>query len=326
MSELINDPRAQDLGDTGGSNAPGSPFVAPQNRSLTGYDHESSMLGAAPVSPKVERLIDLALRGALPRNRTLHAWEPDKLNARHVGCVLLKAAGYRQNRISELMGYTATTISVVLNHPDARTILAAVLAEGAKQAIDYSSTLQAHVPAMMQVVLDVAETPDLKPETKLKAAFGWLGMYERDIEGKKGKEEDQGVKLASEDALRIEAAIRESAGLLPSAPPAARDGIGSGSGVASPETLPGLGSLLNLPSDTTDSSLELTAEQIKAVLDERAAELEAELEQRLAALGYDDQNRSLPPGLSPSAEPSFSPKAAVRNEQQVSNSELEDVA
>jgi hypothetical protein len=300
-----NDPRAQDLADVGG------PGGRPRAAAMVNYHHEDAIVGVA-ASPKVERLIDMAMRGALPRNRALKAWEPDKLNSRHIGCVLLRAAGYRQNRIAELMGYTQGSLSIILNHPDARTILAAILAEGAKQSIDISATVQQHAPKMLEIAQDIAEDTNVKPETRLKAAFGWLGMYERDQERQNGSAGDAPMKMASDDASRLADAIRESAGLL--APGAIE--VGSGSGVASPEARPALGSLTqNLPSDTTDLlSTEPSAADIRAVLDERAAELEAELEQRLAALG---ESRT---------DPSFPRPAGVRHGNEVANSDMEEVA
>lgn len=306
-----NDPRALDLGDTGGSLEGRSVPQAPFSASTVKYDHQESTVGTIN-SPKIERLIDLALRGALPRSRALKDYEPDKLSSRHIGCILLRAAGYKVTRIAELMGYTVAVVSVILNHPDGRTILAAILAEGAKNAVDISTTVQNHAPEMLNIVRDIAEDPEIKKEVRLKAAFGWLGMYERDQERQKGSDTGADVKMASEDAARLSDAIRESAGLLP----AAATEVGDGSGATPPEPRPELGSLpkTDLPSDVADESqLDLTPAEIRTLLDERSAELEAELEQRIQV-------------MSSPADPSFPRPAGVGNNGLVSNSRVEEVA
>lgn len=174
------------------------------------YDHEDAIINAAS-NPRIEALITKALSGMLPRARALKSYEPDKLNARHISVIMLRAIGYRQNRIAELTGYEPAVVSVVLGHPDSKLILAAILSEGARQTIDVSKTIRSHAPSMLKVVKDVALNDDEKTPNRLKAAFKWLDLYKEDENAQAGRGQGGALPMSDEAAVLLSTAIREAA-------------------------------------------------------------------------------------------------------------------
>jgi hypothetical protein len=174
------------------------------------FSVEDSILTNVAQSEKINRLISMAMAGALPRARALKEWEPDKLNARHISVIMLRAVGYQQNRIAELSGYSVPAVSVILNHPDSKTLLAAILSEGAKQAIDISGQVKREAPKMLAIAKEIANDVEVKPETRIRAAFGWIGLYERTLDREKGSGDTEKVSMHREDAGRLIAALHEA--------------------------------------------------------------------------------------------------------------------
>ena len=72
---------------------------------------------------EVEALLWDARRGLLPRNRRLKEWEPQLLSERHLMMVMMRAQGFHQRTIARTFGAADATVSVVLGHPDAETLL-----------------------------------------------------------------------------------------------------------------------------------------------------------------------------------------------------------
>lgn len=312
------------------------------------YDLEEALLGNVAKSDKINRLIQLAMAGALPLGRPLKPWEPDKLNPRHISCIMLRAVGYRQNRIAELTGYVPAQVSVILRHPASQVILAAILSEGAKQAIDINAQVEREAPKVLKVVKDIINDVDVKPETRVRAAFGWLGMYERQKEKEQTDDTPEKVTLHRDDASRLISALAESRQIrevpyvLVSA---SQPTTAQGAQTAAPSSAPNKGIL---PGDALDPAHQAS---IDSAL--RQHELESALEARIAAAEQgvqpaqgqadgaelrgvthtplSDVSRSVIPGRGPrtSAEHGFSvsPSAVdVCDERQVSRSDVEEVA
>lgn len=78
---------------------------------------------APPRAALLEELFAEARRGALPRSRPLRPWEPQTLDDTHLQMIFLKATGVSQSEIARQFGYTDSRVSIILNHPDAWTIL-----------------------------------------------------------------------------------------------------------------------------------------------------------------------------------------------------------
>ncbi len=172
------------------------------------FDFADSVITTVVSSAKIEALIASALAGKLPRDRALKYYEPAKLNPRHISVIMMRAVGYRQNRIAELSGFDQERVSIILNHPDSRSILAAILTANAKTAVNIAATVQAHAPKMLEIVRGVAENRVEKTHDRLKAAFKWLDMY-GDTQ-KKVDDSEKPLALTDESANRLSEALREA--------------------------------------------------------------------------------------------------------------------
>lgn len=107
---------------------------------------------------KTERLQALLTRvaqGELARGRSLKYWENLRLKPRHLQMVLMQAAGFTNNAIANATGYTPARVSVILNHPDARTLAAILISYAAEDTLDIKSRIQAHAGEALDTVLDV---------------------------------------------------------------------------------------------------------------------------------------------------------------------------
>lgn len=176
-------------------------------QAIEDWDLADSVLSTVG-SRKIETLVAQALAGRLQRDRPLHEWEPDKLNPRHISVIMMRAVGYKQKRIAELLAYEQSTVSIILNHPDSRRILSAILTESAKKAANISATVQKHAPQMLDIVREVAEDREEKSHVRLKAAFKWLDMYNADRD--RAGEGDSEVNLTEESANRLSQALEEA--------------------------------------------------------------------------------------------------------------------
>lgn len=139
--------------------------------SETGGD--DGLLGLNPTQRgDMDALIKQALSGTLPRERSLKSWEPNKLNPAHIEMIFMRACGLRPGRIAEIMGYDSSTVSVVLNHPDARTILSKVMSYAADEVIDIDTRLQGMLGEAVDTLAGVMRSG--KEENRMKVAFGIL--------------------------------------------------------------------------------------------------------------------------------------------------------
>lgn len=102
---------------------------------------------------ELQGLITRAMTGTLPRIRTLKEWEPDKLNARHVQMVMMRASGLKNNLIAELLDVGEANVSVVLGHPDAQFLLTKVLSYAAESVTDIPTRLKAHAGEALDTAL-----------------------------------------------------------------------------------------------------------------------------------------------------------------------------
>lgn len=263
------------------------------------YSVEDGVLGAVAQSEKINRMISMALAGALPRGRPLKPWEPDKLNARHISAIMLRAVGYQQNRIAELTGYSVPAVSVILNHPDSKALLAAILSEGAKQAIDISGQVKRDAPKMLKIVKEIADDLEVKPETRVRAAFGWLGMYERTLDREKGTDDTAKVSMHRDDADRLINAMKEAAQIRGATYVVVDEQVDSGSSASPVASASGPS---YLPEGAIDPVLMQQAERQWA--------LEQALEARIAAAEPNEPQQGLADGSELAAVP-IDPRAEV---------------
>ena len=126
---------------------------------------------------ELEDLIGQATTGTMELSRDLKSWEPNKLNARHIQMIMMKASGLRQGLIAEILGVGEANVSTVVNHPYAQTILNRVLSYAAEQATDIQARIKAHAPEMLDILVDATRASrKKKPELASKNAFELLKM------------------------------------------------------------------------------------------------------------------------------------------------------
>lgn len=225
------------------------------------FDLEDGIVKAFSASPKIEEMIRKAMAGALPWPREKRDYETEKLNAKHLSVIMLKALGHRNVRIAEITGYTEAWISTTVNHPYARRILSAILTEASLNTADIQERLKDAAPAMLDVVEDVAFDPDAKPSVRARNAFKWLELagygakqrHEHKVEGHITMESDQAelLKSALEESRQIQEA--EYVVLGDEAREDRRLGPGGGDGSAPDDPASGSGSLPPGASGTSPS-------------------------------------------------------------------------
>lgn len=102
---------------------------------------------------ELQGLFQRAMTGTLPRIRELKEWEPDKLNARHIQMVMMRACGMRNNDIAEILGVGEANVSVVLGHPDAQFLVTKILSYAAESVTDIPTRIKAHAGEALDVAL-----------------------------------------------------------------------------------------------------------------------------------------------------------------------------
>jgi predicted XRE-type DNA-binding protein len=141
--------------------------VPPRVKALTTETFDPRLLEEEDAGPKEPVVLDFsptarhelqglfhrAMQGTLPRIRTLKEWEPDKLNARHIQMIMMRAGGMPQNAIAEILDVTEGNVSVVLNHPDSQFLLTKVLSYAAESVTDIPARVKAHAGEALDVAL-----------------------------------------------------------------------------------------------------------------------------------------------------------------------------
>jgi hypothetical protein len=185
----------------------------------------------------IEDLFDAALAGFLPRSRELKPWEPDKLNARHLQIINMKAAGISNTKIAEILGVGEGNVSIVVNHPDSQYLLARIIAYAAENVADIRVRLEASAALAHEKLNEILLTSK-KEESVIKVGFGFLDRAGYGAVQKTESKITNEIHMAKEDASLIHQAIRESSSIeeanyvmLPaSKPPGSPGSIGSDGG------------------------------------------------------------------------------------------------
>ena len=132
-----------------------------------------------PKHPHTQELLSRALAGDLPRGRPLKPWEPEKLNPTSLQVVLLRASGMKQRDIAEFMNLTQGTkmtdshVSIIVNHPDARTILTQLISYAADEVADLRTRIQAYAGEGLDAAVNIMRTNNDK-RLVAKIAFEFL--------------------------------------------------------------------------------------------------------------------------------------------------------
>lgn len=158
----------------------------------------------------LDTLFAQVMRGDLPRGRALKSWEPDRLDERHLNVIMLRASGMDQGRIAEITGFTEPWVSIILNHPDAQTVLAKIIGYAADNVLDLSHRIQGTAAEAFDTVVHVMRTtPD--EAIASRNAFEILKMAGYGPLERKSVQHSFG--LSDEGAKELAQAMRETAGL-----------------------------------------------------------------------------------------------------------------
>jgi hypothetical protein len=180
--------------------------------SRNGYGHDCTLppetVGTRQ-RESIEELFDAALAGFLPRSRDLKAWEPDKLNPRHLQVINLKAAGVSNKKIAEMLAISEPNVSVIVNHPDSQYILARIIAYAAENVVDVEARIRATAPLAHEKLVEILTTSP-KQELVAKVAFGFLDRAGYGAVQKAEIKQTVSISVPKEEANLIRDAIREA--------------------------------------------------------------------------------------------------------------------
>lgn len=144
-------------------------------------DEDSSEKKDAQRASAISELFELARRGEVPRERELLPWEPQLLNERHLQAIMMRCMGMRQKDIAAALSYTDSTVSIILNHPDAAYIIDRLQSFSGVDVADISARIDERLknlrPRAVDSIEDVFDDPGDEPKVLLakiqKARMGF---------------------------------------------------------------------------------------------------------------------------------------------------------
>lgn len=146
------------------------------------------------------------MNGVVARGRYLKYWENLRLKPIHMQMLLMKAAGYTNNKIAETIHYDPSRVSVVVNHPDAQYLLSHLVSYQAERLLDVNARIQAHAGEALDTALMLMRTG--KEEVRERVSFKLL---DRAGYGAVQKTEvSHRVEMAVAQADNLSAAVREA--------------------------------------------------------------------------------------------------------------------
>lgn len=125
------------------------------------------------VPPEVQELIKRCMDGTEPLERPLRDYEPQKLNSVNVQTCLLRAAGFRQAEIAQVLGVEPTRVSVICCHPYGRKIIHAMMHKQAGRVLDIRTRLEEFAGDILDRVHNMAMMSDDLEQVR-KVGFGLL--------------------------------------------------------------------------------------------------------------------------------------------------------
>lgn len=114
---------------------------------------------------EISKLFERARAGNLPRSRPLLPHEPATLNERHCQAIMMRVMGMRQCDIAQALGYSDSTVSIVLNHPDAAFIIDALQGYSGTAVTDIDARLKRLTPRAVQAIEEVFDD-EIKDDSK----------------------------------------------------------------------------------------------------------------------------------------------------------------
>lgn len=126
---------------------------------------------------RLQEIITSAIRGDLPRDREPKEWELNKLKPVHINMLLDKLTGkFTLEQLAEKYSYASPHhLSMVINHPDAQTIMSTILSMSADRVMDVNERLKHLAPEALNVKVELMRTAKLE-SVRDKAASDVLAM------------------------------------------------------------------------------------------------------------------------------------------------------
>ena len=146
-------------------------------------------------------------QGTVGRGRSLKYWENLRLKPQHIQMIVMKAAGYRNNVIAERFGMTQARVSVILNHPDAMSVLSRLVSFQAENLLDIKARIQAHSGEALDTVLTAMRSA---PEWKDRAKIGFSLLDRAGYGATQKSEVVHRLELPTHEAQELTLALRES--------------------------------------------------------------------------------------------------------------------
>lgn len=184
-------------------------------------DEETPQSKEAQRASAIAELFELARRGEVPRERELYAHEPQLLNERHLQAVMFRAClGMKQKDIAAALGYTDSTVSIVLNHPDAKYVIDRIQGMSGAVVVDISARIDERLknlrPRAVDSIEDVFDDPGDEPKVlmaKIQKARMGFSLLEHTGHGPKKQVDvshEHSFRLDSGSASLLTRALRES--------------------------------------------------------------------------------------------------------------------
>lgn len=223
-------------------------------------DEETPESKEARRASAISELFDLARRGEIPRSRELLAHEPLQLNERHLLAIMMRCNGARQTDIAAALNYTDSTVSIILNHPDATYIIDRLQAFSGVDVTDIDSRLKrltSKAVDAIEAVFDEEDDPKAVNARVQKARLGF-SLLEHTGNGpkKEVKHNHQhqitvggGAAALLSRALRESSEIEEAEYTIEQGPGGGVEGSGPPKALPSGAEAPPLGASQGLPVD-----------------------------------------------------------------------------
>lgn len=167
-------------------------------------------VGASRLTPQVQEMMQRMMEGKEAYGRDLKPYEPMKFTPLHFNICTLKAAGFRGNQISEMVGLEPARVSVILRHPYGLKLLAALVPKNSARVLDIRTKMVEYADELLDITFGQAlKETDLDKVSKV--TFGLLDRTGFGPKAPTAGEKDKGTGLENATLLgRIAAAIDES--------------------------------------------------------------------------------------------------------------------
>lgn len=165
---------------------------------------------AASLGLPVADLVKAALAGELPRLRPLKPSEPDKLSATHVNIIMDRALGFKPHELADKYDMALPRISVILHHPDAEYLIAAIQGRQADALTDPIRRLQGYAHEAINTKIEILRDAKTKPELRNTVASDILDRAGYGARQKIDVEETHRVVVSAEKLSTFENVLRES--------------------------------------------------------------------------------------------------------------------